>query len=134
MPAGTIMAENTGSSSPDALVPWREGGSHRSRLFTRIFDFQPGLTLARPGPSLIIFPGNLIVSGDRPNEVSDRILCRRDWTGEEVFWKRSGSGSYREVSRIDIPQSRAEIEDFARKNRYVIEWRGAIPAQKAQAG
>jgi hypothetical protein len=56
------------------------------------------------------------------------------WIGEEVSWKRSGSGSYREVSRIEIPQSKAEIEEFAIKNRYVIEWRGAIPAQTAQAG
>ena len=50
------------------------------------------------------------------------------WIGEEVSWKRSGSGTYRETSRIEIPQSRAEIEKFARENRYVIEWRGAIPA------
>ena len=56
------------------------------------------------------------------------------WTGEEVAWKRSGSGSYREVSRIEIPQSKSEIEAFARANRYVIEWRGAIPAESAQAG
>ena len=55
------------------------------------------------------------------------------WTGEEVSWKRSGSGTYREVSRIEIPQSRAEIEKFARENRFVIEWRGAIPAETAQA-
>ncbi len=55
------------------------------------------------------------------------------WTGEEVSWKRAGSGTYREVSRIDIPQSRAEIEKFALENRYVIEWRGAIPAETAQA-
>jgi hypothetical protein len=56
------------------------------------------------------------------------------WTGEEVFWKRSGSGTYREVSRIEIPQSKAEIEAFARANRYVVEWRGAIPTETAQAG
>jgi hypothetical protein len=49
------------------------------------------------------------------------------WTGEEVSWKRSGSGSYRETSRIEIPQSKAEIVKFAAENRYVIEWRGKIP-------
>jgi hypothetical protein len=56
------------------------------------------------------------------------------WVGEDVSWKRSGSGTYREVSRIEIPQSKSEIEAFARANRFVIEWRGAIPAETAQAG
>jgi hypothetical protein len=56
-----------------------------------------------------------------------------EWFGEEVSWKRSGSGTYREVSRIEIPQNRAEIEKFARENRYVIEWRGTIPSDAAMA-
>ncbi len=51
------------------------------------------------------------------------------WIGEEVSWKRAGSGTYREVSRIEIPQSRAEIEAFAAANRFVIEWRGTIPTE-----
>jgi hypothetical protein len=55
------------------------------------------------------------------------------WIGEEVFWKRSGSGTYREVSRIEVPQSKAEIEAFAAENRYVIEWRGKIPADATTA-
>ena len=55
------------------------------------------------------------------------------WVGEEVSWKRSGSGTYRETSRIEIPQSKAEIEKFARENRYVIEWRGAIPTESTMA-
>jgi hypothetical protein len=50
------------------------------------------------------------------------------WFGEEVTWKRSGSGTYRETSRIEIPQSKAEIEAFAAANRYVIEWRGLVPS------
>ena len=57
-----------------------------------------------------------------------------EWVGEEVSWKRSGSGSYREVSRIEIPQSKAQIEAFAAENRFVIEWRGDIPGETAQAG
>jgi hypothetical protein len=57
-----------------------------------------------------------------------------EWIGEEVSWKRSGSGTYREVSRIEIPQSKAGIEKFAIENRFVIEWRGAIPTETAQAG
>jgi hypothetical protein len=53
------------------------------------------------------------------------------WFGEEVVWKRSGSGTYRETSRIELPQSKAAIEAFARENRYKIEWRGPIPAEPA---
>jgi len=56
-----------------------------------------------------------------------------EWFGEEVSWKRSGSGTYREVSRIAIPQSRAEIDKFARENRYVIEWRGGMPSGSTMA-
>jgi hypothetical protein len=55
------------------------------------------------------------------------------WIGEEVSWKRSGSGTYREVSRIEVPQSKAAIEAFATENRYVIEWRGNIPADASTA-
>lgn len=46
------------------------------------------------------------------------------WFGEEVTWKRSGSGTYREVYRIEVPQSRDEILAFAAENQYSIEWRG----------
>ena len=56
-----------------------------------------------------------------------------EWFGEEVSWKRSGSGTYRETSRIEIPQSKAEIERFALENRYVIEWRGVIPVEAPTA-
>jgi hypothetical protein len=56
-----------------------------------------------------------------------------EWFGEEVSWKRSGSGTYRETSRIEIPQSKAAIEVFARENRYVIEWRGVIPVETPTA-
>ncbi len=50
------------------------------------------------------------------------------WYGEEVSWKRSGSGTYREVARIEVPQSYDAILKFATVNRYSIEWRGQIPA------
>jgi hypothetical protein len=53
------------------------------------------------------------------------------WYGEEATYKRSGSGFYREFSRIEIPQSRAEIEKFAAENRYKIEWRGEIPGESS---
>ncbi len=52
------------------------------------------------------------------------------WYGEEAVYKRSGSGFYREYARIEIPQTRAEIERFAGENRYKIEWR-EIPEEAA---
>jgi hypothetical protein len=55
------------------------------------------------------------------------------WYGEEVAWKRSGSGTYREISRIEVPQSREEILKFAAENRYAIEWRGETPADRQSA-
>lgn len=55
------------------------------------------------------------------------------WYGEDVEWKRSGSGTYREITRIEVPQSREQIEQFAREKQYAIEWRGAIPAQNKSA-
>jgi len=55
------------------------------------------------------------------------------WFGEEATYKRSGSGCYREYTRIDIPQSKAEIERFAAEHRYKIEWRGEIPEEVATA-
>ena len=55
------------------------------------------------------------------------------WYGSEVSWKRSGSGWYREISGIEVPQTRAAIEQFARENRYSIEWRGPLPAEEAAA-
>jgi hypothetical protein len=51
------------------------------------------------------------------------------WYGEEISWKRSGSGFYREITRIEVPQSKAEIEKFAAENRYKIEWQGTIPKE-----
>jgi hypothetical protein len=55
------------------------------------------------------------------------------WFGEEVAWKRSGSGSYREISRIEIPQSKAAIEQFAAEHHYRIEWRGEVPVESRSA-
>jgi hypothetical protein len=55
------------------------------------------------------------------------------WYGEEVTWKRSGSGTYREISRIEIPQSRDEIIQFAAEKRYAIEWQGTIPGDRQSA-
>jgi hypothetical protein len=55
------------------------------------------------------------------------------WIGEEVSWKRAGSGTYRETARIEIPQSKAAIEAFAAENRFVIEWRGIIPRESTPA-
>lgn len=53
------------------------------------------------------------------------------WFGSEVEWNRSGSGQYRHITGVPIPQSKAEIERFAEENAYKIEWRGPIPSEEA---
>lgn len=53
------------------------------------------------------------------------------WFAEEVEWKRSGSGFYRETTRIEIPQSKSEIEKFAAERRFRVEWQGEIPVEAA---
>ena len=57
-----------------------------------------------------------------------------EWIGEEVSWKRSGSGSYREVSRIEIPQSKAADREV--RSREPVRDRVARrdPGETAQAG
>ena len=50
------------------------------------------------------------------------------WFGSQVEYKRSGSGHYREITGVEIPQSRAEIERFAKEYDFAIEWRGPAPA------
>lgn len=55
------------------------------------------------------------------------------WFGERVSWQRSGSGTYREIARIEVPQSREEILKFAEDHHYVIEWRGEIPGERQSA-
>ncbi len=49
------------------------------------------------------------------------------WFGSEVNWKRSGSGNYREISGVEIPQTREEIEKFAKDGDFSIEWRSPAP-------
>lgn len=53
--------------------------------------------------------------------------------GEIVDWKRSGSGSYRELTRVEIPQTKEAIEAFAAENQYKIEWRTPIPVPESAA-
>ena len=53
--------------------------------------------------------------------------------GSEVAWKRSGSGFYREISGVEVPQTRPEIESLAKENGFSIEWRGPIPHDAAPA-
>ena len=52
-----------------------------------------------------------------------------DWFGQDVSWKRSGSGFYREITGIGIPQSKEAIEKFAAENGYSIEWRGSTTSE-----
>ncbi len=55
------------------------------------------------------------------------------WYGEKVTWNRSGSGTYREITRIEVPQSKEDILRFAAENWYSIEWRGEIPGERQSA-
>lgn len=57
------------------------------------------------------------------------------WCGSEVSWKRSGSGSYRETTLIEIPQDPQAIEKFAEENGYAVEWRdrASSPAETVAA-
>ena len=55
------------------------------------------------------------------------------WFGEEVAWKRSGSGTYREISRIEIPQSREEIEAFAAREPLPHRMAGRGPGESQSA-
>jgi hypothetical protein len=55
------------------------------------------------------------------------------WYGEVVEYQRSGSGTYRSISRIEVPQSRDAIIKYAAENRYAIEWQGAIPEDRQSA-
>ena len=34
-----------------------------------------------------------------------------------------------EISRIEVPQTKAEIEKFAAENKYKIQWQGEIPEE-----
>jgi hypothetical protein len=54
--------------------------------------------------------------------------------GEEVEYKRSGSGFYRETTHVVIPQTREEIVAFAREKAYSIEWRDLTPGAAARPG
>ncbi len=53
------------------------------------------------------------------------IVHRTDksWYGEEIAYKKSGSGFYRETNAIAIPQTEPEIVAFAKQNDFSIEWR-----------
>lgn len=54
------------------------------------------------------------------------------WFGSEVEWARSGSGYYRQITGVTVPQSKAEIQAFARDNGYSVEWRGPIPDEQPE--
>ncbi len=58
----------------------------------------------------------------------------KGWYGEEVVYKRSGSGFYRETANVAIPQSQPEIVSFAKENGFSIEWRDLTPESAATPG
>jgi hypothetical protein len=71
----------------------------------------------------------------RPQSMTCLVVYYLDgkWYGEEATYKRSGSGFYREYTRMEIPQTREEIEKFAAERRYKIEWRGEVPGAATAA-
>jgi hypothetical protein len=58
----------------------------------------------------------------------------KGYYGEEVEYKRSGSGFYRETSNVAIPQTKPEIEAFAAEKGYSIEWRDLTPEAAGRPG
>ena len=51
----------------------------------------------------------------------------KGFLGEEITWRKSGSGFYRETSTLAIPQNEADLVKFAQENAYSIEWRNLRP-------
>src|SRR5690349_17465964 len=112
------------TSSTRSASPGRSPGSGRlasSRADRALPGGRPRafrLGEGRPVPYHHAHEGIREPGGERRMKCLIVYCVGGQWFGEEVSWKRSGSGTYREVSRIEIPQSRAEIEKFARENRY----------------
>jgi hypothetical protein len=48
--------------------------------------------------------------------------CGTRWFGHVIESMRSAAGDRTEFRRVAVPQTAAEIEDFARRNGYEIEW------------
>jgi hypothetical protein len=44
------------------------------------------------------------------------------WFAHTIQTRRTGPGEVREFSRIDVPQTKAGIEEFARRNGFEVEW------------
>ena len=44
------------------------------------------------------------------------------WFAQGVEWSQSRSGSRKETRWVTIPQTETEIEEFARRDGYAIEW------------
>ncbi len=55
------------------------------------------------------------------------------WYGEDVSWKRSGSGTYREISRVEVPQSRARSLSSPLKSVTSSNGAAAIPEERQSA-
>jgi hypothetical protein len=58
----------------------------------------------------------------------------KGYHGEEIEYKRSGSGFYRETKHIPVPQTEPEIVAFAKENSYSIEWRDLTPGAPGTPG
>jgi hypothetical protein len=66
-----------------------------------------------------------------------RLLITRvgkHWFAQAIELRKSPGGDVKEIRRVDIPQSRAEIEEFARREGYCIEWDSPPPSDDHAAG
>jgi hypothetical protein len=44
------------------------------------------------------------------------------WFAHTIQSKRTSQGEVKEFSRIQVPQTKAGIEEFARQNGFEVEW------------
>jgi hypothetical protein len=54
------------------------------------------------------------------------------WFAHTIQTQRTSQGEVKEFSRVSVPQTKAEIEEFARRNGWEVEWEGeTISAEQA---
>lgn len=55
------------------------------------------------------------------------------WLAQAIESTPSGSGSLTQTSWVGVPQSRSEIEEFARREGYEIEWGSQVKPEDSPA-
>jgi hypothetical protein len=64
------------------------------------------------------------LKGERDGAVKRLIVYRsgNHWFAHTIQTQRTSQGEVKEFSRLKVPQTRAEIEEFARRNGWEVEW------------